>query len=67
MRRPQSPRNLGLTLIGIGMFSLIIACINHWKYIKGFKPDQPYKAWDLTFIVACLIALVVSLRSAASS
>jgi putative membrane protein len=58
IRRPQGPRNLGLTLIGIGTFSLILACMNHWKYIRRLNPDQPYRPWELTFIVACLIALV---------
>jgi putative membrane protein len=56
--RPQAPRNLGLTLIGIGTFAVIIACIQHWKYIKKLRPDQPYKPWDLTFIVASLIAFL---------
>jgi putative membrane protein len=56
--RPQAPRDVGLTLIGIGTFALTIACVQHWKYIKKLRPDQPYKPWDLTFIVACLIGLL---------
>jgi putative membrane protein len=64
--RPQSPRDVGLTLIGIGTFSVIIACVQHWKYINKLRPDQPYNPWDLTFIVACLIgflglAMIVSI------
>ena len=51
----QSPETVGLTLIGIGVFSLTIACLQHWKYIKNLRPDMPYKPWDLTFIVAFLI------------
>ena len=56
--RPQTPRDVGLTLTGIGTFAVIIACVQHWKYIKKLRPDQPYKPWDLTFIVACLIGLL---------
>jgi putative membrane protein len=56
--RPQAPRNVGLTLVGIGTFAVIIACVQHWQYIKKLRPDQPYKPWDLTFIVACMIALL---------
>ena len=57
--RPQTPRVVGLTLTGIGTFAVIIACVQHWKYIKKLRPDQPYKLWrDLTFIVACLIAFL---------
>jgi len=64
--RPQSPRDVGLTLIGIGTFAVIIACVQHWKYINKLRPDQPYNPWDLTFIVACLIgflglAMIVSI------
>jgi putative membrane protein len=56
--RPQAPRDVGLTLTGIGTFAVIIACVQYWKYIKKLRPDQPYKPWDLTFIVACLIGLL---------
>jgi putative membrane protein len=56
--RPQAPGELGLILTGIGTFAVIIACVQHWKYIKKLRPDQPYKPWDLTFIVACLIAFL---------
>jgi putative membrane protein len=56
--RPQAPRELGLTLTGIGTFAVIIACVQHWKYITKLRPDQPYKPWDLTFTVACLIAFL---------
>jgi putative membrane protein len=56
--RPQAPRNLGLTLVGIGTFAVIIACVQHWQYITKLRPDQPYKPWDLTFIVACFIGIL---------
>ena len=53
--RQHSPRNVGLTLIGIGVFALAIACVQHWNYLTRLRPDQPYKPWDLSFIVAILI------------
>jgi putative membrane protein len=56
--RPQAPRDVGLALTGIGTFAVMIACVQHWKYIKKLRPDQPYRPWDLTFIVACLIAFL---------
>ena len=56
--RPQTPRDVGLTLTGIGTFAVAIACVQHWKYIKKLRPDRPYRPWDLTFIVACLIGLL---------
>ena len=54
----QSPEAVGLTLIGIGVFSLTIACLQHWKFIKNLRPDMPYRPWDLTFVVAFLIGSV---------
>jgi putative membrane protein len=56
--RPQAPRNVGLTLVGIGTFAIIVACVQHWKYVRKLRPDQPYKPWDLAFIVAILIGLL---------
>jgi putative membrane protein len=56
--RPQAPRDVGLTLTGIGTFAVAIACVQYWKYIKKLRPDQPYKPWDLTFTVACLIGFL---------
>ena len=56
--RPQAPREVGLTLIAIGTFAVIIACAQHWQYIRKLRPDQPYKPWDLTFIVACFIGFL---------
>jgi putative membrane protein len=58
LERPNSPRNLGLILISIGTFTLVVACIQHWKYVARLRPEQPYKPWDLSFVVACLIGLL---------
>jgi putative membrane protein len=62
----HSPRTVGLTLISIGVFSLVIACFQHWKYVKKLRPDQPYRPWDLGLVVAALIgflglAMIVSI------
>jgi putative membrane protein len=58
LRRIHGPREVGLTLIGIGIFALGIACFQHWQFIKKLRPDQPYKPWDLAFVVAFLIGLL---------
>ena len=54
--RQHSPRAAGLTLIGIGVFALVVACIQHWQYVKKLKSDQPYRPWDLGLVVAAMIA-----------
>ena len=61
--RPDAPRNPGLALIGIGTFALIIACIQHWNYVRKLSAVQPNKPWDLALIVACLLALLGLLMS----
>ena len=55
---PQAPRNLGLALIGIGTFALAIASLQYWIYIRRLRSDKPGEAWDLTFFVAALVALL---------
>ncbi len=56
--RPDSPRNVGLTLIGIGIFALTVAGLQHWKYSKRLGLARPYKILDLSFIVAALIGIL---------
>jgi inner membrane protein YidH len=56
--RPQAPRNFALTLIGLGTAALIVACIQHWTYVGRLRPTQPYRPWDLTFIVSCIVTLL---------
>jgi putative membrane protein len=59
LARPNAPRNLGLALVGIGTFALIVACVQHVGYIRELSSAaHPYKPMDLTFAVACLIALL---------
>ena len=58
LSQPDSPRNVGLALMGIGTFAITAACIQHWKQLKSLRSDQPCQPWDLTLIVACLTALV---------
>ena len=56
--RPQAPRNVGLTLVGIGTFAVTVACLQHWKYVKKLRPVKPYNPWDLAFMVGILIGLL---------
>jgi putative membrane protein len=56
--RPQSPRNVGLMLVGIGTVALMVACVQHWKYVKNLRPEKPYTPWDLAFVVSLLIVIL---------
>jgi putative membrane protein len=56
----DSPRAVGLSLIGIGTFALFVAAAQHFIYVKqllGIK--RPYRFWrDLSFIVSCLLLMI---------
>jgi putative membrane protein len=58
-RRPNSPRNLGLALIGVGTAALIVATIQHYQSLKRLESEgRPESIWSLTIIVAMFIALI---------
>ncbi len=56
--RPHAPRNLALGLIGIGTFVLIVAGVQHQNFIRRLSAVQAQGRWDLSLIVACLLALL---------
>jgi putative membrane protein len=56
--RPNAPRNIGLLLVGIGIFSIVVSCVQHRRYAKKLDTVLPDKPWDLAFFVAILIGLL---------
>jgi putative membrane protein len=53
---PEGARNLGLTFIVLGLLSLSLAVVQHWRRLKRFDPSrQPF---GLTEMVAAGVALV---------
>ena len=56
--RSEAPRNVGLTLIGIGTFALVAASVQYGKEMKRLSPEGLFRFRDLTFIVACLLSLL---------
>lgn len=55
---PNAPRNVGLTLIGMGTAALIVACVQYRRHLKTLGPAPTFKLLDLTLMVAVLLALV---------
>src|SRR5271156_4673324 len=37
IKRPQAPRNLGLTLIALGTLALMAAAWQHWNFLKTLR------------------------------
>jgi len=56
--RPQAPRDLGLTLIGLGTFSLIGASVQYRRHMKRLNAGGLFQVWDLTLTVAALLSLL---------
>jgi putative membrane protein len=53
----QGPRNLGLTFIGLGIGSLVIAVAQNWRTRAQFPaPGQP--RFSLSLAVAAIVALI---------
>jgi putative membrane protein len=55
---PAAPRTVGLTLIGIGTFSLIIACLQYRRRLRVLGADRVRSVGNLAFSVACLLCLL---------
>jgi putative membrane protein len=51
----QGTRELGLALSGLGTFALLIACFQHWRYVRRLKRISPIVPFDLALAVASLV------------
>ncbi len=57
IRRPQAPRNLGLSLIALGTLALAAAAWQHANFLKEIgAPQRMYKS--LSFVVAVFVILI---------
>ena len=56
--RPNAPRNVGLTLIGMGTLALVVACVQYRRHLRTLGSDPTFKLVDLTLTVAMLLVLV---------
>jgi putative membrane protein len=54
----HAPRLVGLTLIGLGTFALITACLQYMRYIKILGLKLRSNPWDMTFIIALLLGMM---------
>ena len=58
VRRPQAPRNLGLTLIAVGTLALVAAAWQHRRFLNEIGAALSRRVWSLSFIVAILVILI---------
>jgi putative membrane protein len=56
--RPQTSRNLGLTLIALGTLALATAAWQHQTFLKQIDPSHPRHLWSISFVVAIAVVLI---------
>jgi len=60
--QPNGPRNLGLTLIGLGTAGLLVACFQHESLLKQLHYSSSIGArFSLAMIVAVAVCLLGTL------
>jgi putative membrane protein len=58
IRNPQAPRNLGLTLIGLGTIALAAAAWQHRNFLNDIGASQNRHVWSISFMVAIFVILI---------
>jgi putative membrane protein len=58
VRRPHAPRNLALTLIGLGTLALMAASYDHRRTLNEMGASQGRHIWSISFVVAIFVILI---------
>jgi putative membrane protein len=58
IRRPQAPRNLGLSLIALGTLALAAAAWQHRNFLKEIGASQRRHGLSISFVVAICVILI---------
>ena len=58
IKRPQAPRNLGLTLVALGTVALAAAAWQHRNFLHVIGAFETRHVWSLSFVVAISVVLI---------
>jgi putative membrane protein len=58
VRPPHAPRNLGMTLIGLGTLALATATWQHRRFLNDIGASQKRHIWSISFVVAIFVILI---------
>jgi putative membrane protein len=58
IRRPQAPRNLGLTLIALGTLALSAAAWQHRNFLNKISASHGRHVWSVSVVVAIAVILI---------
>ena len=57
IRRPQAPRNLGMSLIALGTLALIAATWQHWTFLKKIGSSESHFR-SVSFVVSLAVIAI---------
>lgn len=58
IKRPQAPRNLGMSLIALGTLALCAAAWQHWNFLSEIGVPPTRHSWSISFVVAIFVILI---------
>jgi len=58
IKRPQTPRNLGMTLVGLGTLALLAAAWDHRRFLNRMGATEGRHLWSISFVVAIFVVLI---------
>jgi putative membrane protein len=58
IKHPNAPRNLGLTLIGLGTLALMAGAWQHRHFLNEMGASQKKHLWSVSFTVALCVILI---------
>ena len=58
IKRPQAPRNFGLSLIALGTLALIGAALQHRNLLKRIGASRSQQAFSVSLVVAVAVILI---------
>jgi putative membrane protein len=58
IRRPQAPRNLGMSLVALGTLALLAATWQHRNFLKQIGASETRHNWSVSFVVAICVILI---------
>jgi putative membrane protein len=58
IRRPQAPRNLGLSLVALGTLGLMAGAWQHRNFLNQLGAHRGRHVWSASFVVALAVILI---------
>ena len=58
IKRPQTPRNLGLTLIALGTLGLVAATWQHRNFLHSIGSSEARHVWSVSYVVAFVVIVI---------